>query len=191
MADRVAKDKDGNVFRLDSETGEWVPATPEAINLMSNPAAASITSFIEGATGVVSIAEMLSGTDSAVSQALQDVNPVAQGAGMAATVVGGAGLARGAARTAQGLGLTGKGRKVIDGLQAAEDAITVPRNFKTVVRGPEPGTVRGAAGGLAGAGQAVVEGSQVLRGAFPGLSPNIGRQAATNQASLRPFGIQP
>ena len=191
MADRVARDEAGNVFRLDSESGQWVPATPEAINLMANPVAGSITSFIEGATGVVSIAEMLSGSDSQVSEALSDVNPVAQGTGMAASVVGGAGLARGASATARGLGLTGKGRKIIEGLQAAEDRIPVPRNFKTVVRGADPGTARGAAGGLAGAGQAVLEGSQVLRGAAPGLSPNIGRQAATNTAALRPFGITP
>ena len=186
MADRVAQLDDGSFVRLDQKSGKWVPASDQELDVIQAGGFGQAASFLEGVLPIVGIAEALGLVEEGRSAALTDINPRSEQAGFIAGMAGlGAALLKNGGRLAVKAGVTGKAS------QAAEAAIAVPRNFKAAIRGETPGRLRGAAGGLGGAAQAVVEGSQVLRGALPGLSPNIGRQAATNIASVRPFGLAP
>jgi hypothetical protein len=171
------------------KSGKWVPASDQELDVIQAGTLGQVGSFLEGVLPIVGIAEALGLVEEGRSAALADINPRSEQAGFIAGMAGlGAALLKNGGKLALKAGVTGKGAKAAT---AADAAINVPRNFKQVVRGQDPGFVRGAAGGLAGAGQAVVEGSQILRGAFPKAAPNIQKQLATNIAATRGVGLAP
>ncbi len=124
MADQpqfVNNPQTGEVLILDGS--RYRPATQQEINIEQSGFGGQVMSAIEGATGIVGIAELAAemggtGTGGGVSQALTDVNRASSRFGLAASVAGAVlnpasiGLAKGAMELARRTGRLGVPRRV-------------------------------------------------------------------------------
>lgn len=194
---RFARDPTGQLFRLDTESGRWMPASDAELAIALNPISGGISAFIEGAVGIPSIADALAGTGGpeSVSSALRNVRPGTSALGFAATVAPAALKAPGAI----GSLLKGAGARATRNTQTASDIAgllkqeggpAITQQFKRrpgLIPGSglgagdvDPGFLNRTAGAFKNLGQNLIEKSQILRGAFGRGSPNIARQFETN-----------
>lgn len=195
-APRFARDPTGQLFRLNVTTGRWDPASDAELAIALNPVSSTISGLTEGATGVLSIAELLSGTagDESVAGAVRSIRPGTTAVGAAATFIPAAaagfkalGVLRGGASRATTNATTGN---EIAGLLRQEGGPAITKQFKRttgIVPGTgigagefQPGFLNRTGAAFKNLGQNIIEKSQLLRGAFGRGAPNIARQFETN-----------
>ena len=208
MADEVIL-RDGQFMRRDQRSGRFVPATEQELDVIQAGARGVATSFVEGAIPITGILEQLGAVEEGFANALRTVNPGASLGGEAAgtaLLLTAAPAALSLARTGFQMvrGVTGgvsrtsqtAGRIRATAQAADEGPIPVPRDLGEFVPGGPTGVVSGAVGGAKSILQGVVEQSKVLTRvaqAIPGgarLTPNVGRQIASNLAGIRGTGLR-
>ena len=141
----------GQIKILDRRSGKYRQATAQEINVERAGVGGQVLSAIEGATGVVGLAEIAAdiggtGTGGGVSQALTDVNQVSARLGLGASLAGvvlnpvSVGLAKGAVALAKRTGRLGVAERTVNAGAAAR---TLSQRFggettatgRTLIRG--------------------------------------------------------
>ena len=197
--DRVARDEQGNLFRFNATSGDWVPATGPDIEVIASGVRGDITSAVEGFIPITGILEQFGAVEPGFAQALGNINPTATAAGQAGALASGMfaasklmGLGFGMARAATG-GVP-RGALTVQKLErvAEKGQRAVPRaDIGEFVAGTQPGVLRGGAQGVGATVQGFVEQSKVLTRmvqsvpGLRGLTRNVERQVFANFAGIR------
>jgi len=197
--DRVARDDQGRLFRLDATSGKWVPASGPDLQVIAAGVRGDITSAVEGFIPITGILEQFGAVEPGFATALGEINPTATAAGQAGALAGGlkaaaslAGFGFKMARQASG-GIP-KGVLTVERLErvAEKGQRAVPRpDIGEFVPGTKPGIIGGALGGTGATVQGFVEQSKVLTRmvqSIPGLrgvTRNVERQVFANFAGIR------
>ena len=196
--DRVARDEQGNLFRFDA-SGQWLPATPQDVEVIASGVRGDVTSAIEGFIPITGILEQLGGVEEGFAKALGEVNPTATAFGSAAALAAGVSGATQLAKFGFGMvrattGGVPRGALTVKRLEDAAKAgkRASPRaDIGEFVPGTQPGLVRGAAQGVGATLQGFTEQSKVLTRmvqSVPGLrgiTRNVERQVFANYAGIR------
>ena len=204
----VAQDDDGNVVRYDEGQNRWISVKdPLEIELMrAGPAFQTAAGAFEGATGLLSLAGAITGSD--LGSAAQRLSPSATNLGFAATFLPAgikAGLVGMRAVKEMGLDATTRIGKIEGRATAGFDvrATFDPAAALTVEGGPsitanfkrrgfgvgqgdiDPGVFRRTAGGIKNIFQNITEKGELFRSIAGRRGPNAARQLQLNVHAMR------